>query len=425
MIYPKFIYGGNAMESIASICESIARILESRGFKVSTVKKHWRYWNKLSGYLEEKDLKSYDAKIGLDFLSDVYGITIFTGLDREDKWIVRSVQYLNDYLKSGVIFPATPRVSTIDSLTWTGEYLVSFKRYQTEKHNITQTTLDGYDKNIGKFLLYLESRNIASISKMTPKHVFNFCEIIAKQSEGVAHNIVCSLRVFLRYLYTTGIYGEDFSQKVPSFAYSRKSKLPSVLTSDEKRALVESIDRTDNVGKRDYAIILAALRLGLRSGDIRLLKFDNIHWEKNTIELVQQKTGNPLVLPLLEDVGQALIDYIRYARPNTDSPIIFQTFNAPINPLSAPAMSCIVKKYARKAAIDSSVERHLGPHLMRNTLASALLEENVPLPEISGILGHSTSRTTQEYYLRIDIKQLRRCALEAPPFSWDPIEEVF
>jgi site-specific recombinase XerD len=413
------------MESIANTCEKIAGILETRGFKVSTIKKYWRYWNRLSNYLEEKDLKSYSAKIGLHFLSDVYGITVFTGLDREDKWIVRSVQYLNDYRESGVVFPATPHISAIGSLTWTGKYLVLFKKHQAERHNITLSTLAGYDKNIGKFLLYLESGHIMSLSELTSKHIFKFCEIIVKQSEGMAHSISCSLRVFLRYLYTSNTHHEDFSRKVPSFAYTRKSKLPSVLTNDEKKTLIESIDRSNDVGKRDYAIILAASRLGLRSGDIGHLMFSNIHWEKNTIELVQQKTGNPLVLPLLEDVGQALIDYIRYARPHTDSPIIFQTSNAPITSLSAPALSSIVKKYARIAGIDSSPKRHLGPHIMRNTLASALLEEHVPLPEISGILGHVATRTTEEYYLRIDIKQLRRCALEAPSFSWEPVEEVF
>jgi integrase len=180
------------------------------------------------------------------------------------------------------------------------------------------------------------------------------------------------------------------SVKVPSFSYCRKSKLPSVLSDEEKKALISSIDRTGSVGKRDYAIILLATLLGLRSGDIRTLKFGDIHWDKNTIEIVMQKTGKPLILPLLEDVGCALIDYIKYARPITDNPIIFHTCNAPITPLSGSALSCIVKKYARKAAIDTVPARHLGPHIMRNTLASALMKENVPLPEISlGSAGFS------------------------------------
>jgi integrase len=201
--------------------------------------------------------------------------------------------------------------------------------------------------------------------------------------------------------------------------------LPSVLTAEEQDTLIKSIDRAGAVGKRDYAIILTALRLGLRSGDIRTLKFSDIHWERNTIEIVTQKTKSALTLPLLEDVGSALIDYIKNARPETDSPIIFQTHTAPTAPLSAPTMSSIVKRYAGKAGINTSPGRHLGPHLMRNTLASALLEANVPLPEISGILGHAQTRTTQQYYLRMEIPQLRRCALEAPPFSWEPKEEVF
>ena len=144
-----------------------------------------------------------------------------------------------------------------------------------------------------------------------------------------------------------------------------------------------------------------------------------------TIEIITQKTGESLTLPLLEDVGGALVDYIKYTRPVTDSQVIFQTCVAPIKPLSAPAVSAIVKSRAGKASINTAPGRRLGPHLLRNTLASALLAEQVPLAEIAGIRAHSTTQTTQRYYLRIDTKQLRMCALDVPPLSWEQPEEVF
>jgi len=273
--------------------------------------------------------------------------------------------------------------------------------------------------------LYLECQNVMDLSGVTIVQLHDCCKMIAKQSDGAAHNMACAIRVFLRYLHTEGVMREDLSGEIPSFAYRRQSKLPSALDAGEMAALLSSVDRASRVGKRDYAIILLACRLGLRSGDIRALRFSDIRWERNTIEIVTQKTGKPLALPLLDDVGQAIIDYAKYARPIVNSPVIFQTCNAPIGPLSAPAVSSIVKRYAGKAAIDTAPGRHPGPRLLRNTLASALLQENVPLPEISGILTHSDTRTTQEYYLRIDINQLKRCALDPPPFSWEPTEEVF
>jgi site-specific recombinase XerD len=289
---------------------------------------------------------------------------------------------------------------------------------------ISRKTLGSYDKYIGKFLLYLEGEQVAGLCEANRMHIIDFCKTAAKQNGGGAYNISCSLRVFLRYLHRIGIHREDLSLYVPSFTHQRLSKLPSILTNEEKESILKCIDRGNAMGKRDYAIILTAMRPGLRSADIRGLTFGNIHWERNPIEIVTQKTKSALTLPLLEDVGCAFIDYVKKVRPNTESPVIFQTHTAPTAPLSAPAVSGIVKKYAGKAGINTSPERRLGPHIMRNTLASALPEANVPLPEISGILGHSGTRTTQNYYLRIGIKQLQQCSLEPPLFSWEP-EEVF
>jgi site-specific recombinase XerD len=412
------------MERVRDACASIAGILKERGFKEATVEKYWRRWNDLLEYLSTKKLETYDAKTGLEYLSAIHGITVFKELDREEKWTVRAIEYLNDYLSMGVIYPGTPPVSTVNSLRRLGKYLQAFKNYQVERYQISRKTLENYDKYIGKFLLYLEGKKVAGLWDIKKTHIVDFCKTVAKQNEGTVYNMSCTLRVFLRFLQRSGIHREDFSLYVPSFTYKRSSKLPSVLTKEEKEVLIKSVDRTSAIGKRDYAIILTAMSLGLRSADIRGLTFGDIHWERNTIEIITQKTKSVLTLPLLEDVGRALIDYIQNARPNTNSLIIFQTHTAPIVPLSAPTVSCMVRKYAGKAGINTSPERRLGPHLMRNTLASALLEANVPVPEISGILGHSGTRTTQKYYLRIGIKQLKQCALEVPPFSWEP-KEVF
>jgi site-specific recombinase XerD len=412
------------MKRLRDACASIAGVLKERGFKESTIDKYWRRWNGLLEYLSTKKIKKYDAKAGLNYLSDIHGITVFKELDREKKWTVRAVEHLNDYLSMGVIYPNTPPVSTANSLKRLGGHLEAFKAYQVERHMISQKTLGSYDKHIGKFLLYLEGKKVAKLCDVEKMHIVDFCKMAAKQNGGDACNMTYALRVFLRYLHRSGAHSEDLSTTVPSFSRVRSSKLPSVLAKEEKEAILKCIDRSSAIGKRDYAIILTAMRLGLRFADIRGLAFSDIYWERNTIEIVTQKTKRALTLPLLEDVGSAFIDYIKHARPHTESPVIFQTHTAPTAPLSAPAVSGIVKRYAGKAGINTSPERRTCPHIMRNTLASALLEANVPLPEISGILGHSETRTTQSYYLRIGIKQLQQCALEPPPFSWDP-EEVF
>lgn len=403
---------------------SVKDKLLERGYRPSAIDHYQRCWNRLSSYMEDERCTNYTPQTGLSFLEDACGITMTDSLTKQQSLNARAIKLLNDFIETGTIFPASPKISASQSLKIFGYLLSDFKEYQAERFNMSFNTLNNYDGYVGRFLMYLEN-HISDISCLTPVQILDYCKSLAEYKEGMAHNASCSVRVFLRYLNTVGLVNADYSHKIPSFAYSRKSKLPAVFAKEEAEKMLNSINRSNAIGKRDYAIILIAWRLGLRSGDIRTLEFRHMHWESNTIELVMQKTGKTIVLPLLEDVGVAIIDYIKYARPIIESPVIFQTCSAPIKPISASGMSNIVKKAAGRASVNTAPHRPFGPHTLRSTVASAMLAEDVPLPVISGILGHSDTRTTQEYYLRIDKKQLQKCALDVPHFSWDPEEEVF
>lgn len=316
-----------------------------------------------------------------------------------------------------MIFPGNI-TSSADSLKHFQSVLDDYKKHQVVKCQISTKTIANYNKYLGKFLLYLEEHHVCSFQQITPSIILDYCNIFATYSTATTHNSLCSLRVFLRYLQQKGVMDDDYSRVVPSVPYRRASKIPFVFTVDEAKKMFQVIDRSSPIGKRDYAIMLIAYRLGLRSIDIRTMKFSNIHWEKNTIELVMHKTGKPIVLPLLEDVGRAIIDYLKYGRPVTDSDVIFLRHLSPIEPISGSGITSIVKRYVNKAGIESAPGYGQGPHAMRSSLASVLLAENVPLPVISEILGHSDTRTT-EIYLKIDINQLRKCGLEVPEFDWN------
>ena len=145
-------------------------------------------------------------------------------------------------------------------------------------------------------------------------------------------------------------------------------------------------------------------KLGLRSGNICNLKFENIDWEQSRISLVQHKTGRTLTLPLFEDVGLALIDYLKFGRPQCDSQHIFVRYRAPIEPFISRSIYPMVSSYIAKADLLVQGKKR-GPHALRHSLASRLLEENIPLPVISEILGHADTNTTA-VYLTIDIEKL-------------------
>jgi integrase len=164
-------------------------------------------------------------------------------------------------------------------------------------------------------------------------------------------------------------------------------------------------------------MLLLAIRLGLRIGDIRSLKKSSIDWDRNTINLKMAKTGQPIELPLLKDIGWAIIDYLQNGRPATNSECLFVRHRAPFNAIGGRgSFTKELHRYILKAGLNVPEGQRHGMHSLRSTLARNMLEIKSPLPIISEALGHQSVNTTS-IYLKIDIEGLRKCAL-------DP-EEVF
>jgi integrase len=176
--------------------------------------------------------------------------------------------------------------------------------------------------------------------------------------------------------------------------------------------LLGAIDRSSAKGKRDYAILLLACRLGLRAGDIRTLKLDNLRWEDSRIEITQSKTAAPLSLPLTEEVGEALIDYLRSGRPKTAHREVFLKLNPPFDPFGRNNnLHDVVTYWRQLAGITFRTPQKRGIHSLRHTLATRLLEHGTPFPTIAGILGHSRLESTR-IYAKADVEALRSVALD-------------
>jgi len=180
--------------------------------------------------------------------------------------------------------------------------------------------------------------------------------------------------------------------------------------------MLDSIDRNNPEGKRDYAILLLVTRLGLRASDIRNLRFGNLNWTRKIITITMFKTKRPLELPLLEDVGWSLIDYLKNGRPESKSDCVFIRHKAPYTGFSdGNTMYRMLSRRMHRAGISMKGQKH-GLHSLRSTLARQMLENGTPLPIISETLGHVSAQTTS-IYLKIDLNGLRNCLI-------DP-EEVF
>jgi site-specific recombinase XerD len=209
-------------------------------------------------------------------------------------------------------------------------------------------------------------------------------------------------RGFLTFLYEHGINKTDLSVCVPNPA--RPRSLPSVYSGEEASRMLSSVDRTTSLGKRDYAFLMIAAKLGVRSSDIVNLSFGDIDNTAKTIKVVQVKTNRPLRLVLNGDVEEAIDDYVKHGRPKAASDKIFLSSQAPYSPLTAGGGYVIVHKYMELAGI-ASLGRKRGPQALRQSYATALVTKGVPYSVVKEALGHEDPESAK-HYVRVDVNRV-------------------
>ncbi len=267
-----------------------------------------------------------------------------------------------------------------------------------------------YETLARQFLKYVQSEINQSIYGLQLIYVGRFIPYIAQSYQSASMRTVLSaLRSFLRFLYKEGLTKENLVLAVPSSS-SRRTTVVQTITEDEESRLLQSIDRTSSLGKRNYAMMLLAMRTGLRSIDITNLKLSSIDWWSKTIIIVQQKNGKALTLPLLPDVGNGLADYILNGRPRSSLPYIFLRSQSPHTKLSRSSCYAVSCSIMKEVGIRQSDSQRKGFHVFRHTVAARMLSQEISLPVISNTLGHG-SMNSSKVYLSTDGEHLKACAL--------------
>ena len=233
---------------------------------------------------------------------------------------------------------------------------------------------------VARFLQSADKQGIGCLLELKPPHIYAAFQE-ATDKDGFRKSVVS----FLRYAFRHDLARVDFSAVVPTV--TRHMPVPSVYTPEEVETLLASIDRTGQTGKRNYALVLIAARLGLRSCDIAALKFENILFDQDIIKIEQVKTKEPHVLPLLPEVRAALVDYIENERPTCDNDVVFlKTTKQRVGAMQPHSIYTIVSRAFETAQIESK-GRKRGPHALRASLATALLDEGNGYPAIQKRLG--------------------------------------
>ncbi len=398
--------------SYEELTNAASKYLEGLGRSKQTVTIYNWIWRKIKLYMDKNKIANCTSKTVADYLSFTFGKKSISDLTHHEKHCLRCALKLAQFAETSKMVLI---VNHSERVVLSGEIGRQMIQYIECKRSLrlNEKTLRSYSWYLYQFLKYLNECETFSTSFLSPLKIMKYAALLLPNAAGAKHLALSIIRNFLRYLYDEGKTQKDLSLVVPRDNYKKQPRLPSTYTKVEVRTIIESIDRSTSTGKRDYAILMLAVRLGLRASDISTLEFGHLLWSKNLISFKQFKTKEMVNLPLPADVGESLIDYIKYARPTSNDIHIFLEKGYPNNPIHTKAVSRIASNAILRSKVNVGDRKH-GSHSLRHTMASLLLEQKTSLPVISDLLGH-TSIQTSMCYLRIDTESLRQCALDVPP----------
>lgn len=289
-------------------------------------------------------------------------------------------------------------------------YNLCLKQFLEEQH-LCKGTIGELRSNILQFLYHLEHTGNCDFSNISPLDVKDYILGAAEKNKGGMSNVIYALRLFLNYLMAKSLVPKDFQSVLGKPARRKKRVLPC-FTHEEVETILGQIDTSTKQGKRDYAILLLAAHTGLRSIDIVNLRLADLDWINDRINIVQKKTGQPLVLPLETDTGNAIAEYILRARPDSTSEYVFLRIPAPFSKLDDGAsLNNILRKYLKSAGILRQPGDGRSFHALRRSMGTWMLESGIPLTTISQVLGHRRQDSAKQY-LFLDYGKLASCALD-------------
>lgn len=377
-------------------------------FRSSALSRHDKEFRRFCNYCTENGIQTYDVETGPRYFRSRFGLNIGDAnikLNRPQLDARNSIRFLDDIFQFGYALRYSHHDYTLPQkyANLLNEYLAWCQR-----NNNSAGTIDVKRTKIRQFLCFLDGRRII-LSNLTTADISDFMTTLCRYHRATIHVCSSALRNFLCYLHESGILEDDLSPSVPRPKIYVDENIPETWTPEEVRQLLAVIDRSNAIGKRDYAMLLLAVLLGMRAGDICALKFKNLDWRQKLITYTQQKTKKTNTLPLLPIIGDAIIDYLKNGRLDSDCDNVFIRHIHPYGEFqSSTSLSENLKRYMKYAGL--TVKKRKTAHSLRHTLASTLLYDGTPLMTISNILGHNCPKTTS-VYTKVDLPALRKCAL--------------
>ena len=391
---------GTKIGNLNQIREELNRRLIVMRYSEITIRHYMRVLGWIEDFLEGYGEKEYTKEMGQRFISEYrlqsnHAPTLFQ--------CARTVVRRIDEILEDKLFTPCFRESAVHCPP---RFVGCRDKYlqHLAKRGFRETTITSRKLYAGRLLARLPD-TVLILEELTAADLYQ----AFTQHEWPSVGFVTA-RSFLTFLFESDVTKTDLSVCVPN--PRRPRSLPSVYSKDEVSRLLSAVDRTTSMGKRDYAILMLAAHLGLRSSDIVNLSFSDIDHSAKTIDVVQVKTARPLTLVLNNDLEDAIIDYIQNGRPQSLRDKIFLGTQAPYAPLSAGAGYVVTRKYFDLAGV-KALGRKQGPQSLRQSYATALVAKGVPYAVVKEALGHEDPESAK-HYVRVDVKRLRTCAISVP-----------
>ena len=384
---------------LGSFADAYRERLTGRGYAPVTASKHVIHLGHLGHWLEVHGMGPADLtreRLG-QFVAARQALTGHRGCSLQG--LLPVLEILEE---RGVISaPRPPRpVSAAEVIAG------SFGCYLAAERGVSAATVGAYVPRARRFVAaYAPGGDVGAL---TPAIVTR--AVLAESaavSAASAQVFVRTLRAFLHFCFVEGLTGTDLATAALMMPGARRSCLPRGISSSDAGCLLRSCDRRTAGGRRDYAVILTLLRLGLRAGEVAGLRLEDIDWRSGEL-VVRGKADHADRLPLVAEVGEAIAAYLRHGRPPTARREVFLRALAPVAPLGRGGVSDIVLRACARAGIAP-----VRAHRLRHTVACESFAAGVSLPEIGEVLRHS-GRWSTATYARVDIRQLRQLALPWP-----------
>jgi site-specific recombinase XerD len=400
---------------IGPILEGYGVWLVKQGYSTERLQEHFKAAPRLARQLQRRDVRS---------LGDLTQARLRACLPKRaavDPNLMVLVRQLDRYCETEVSVYSPP------PLTALGERIAAYTVYLQEVRGVARSTYRNHRRTVTEFLTHLgygkAPRRLEALTALDLERFL--CAVGPRQTRASLQHVVAHLRGFLRYLASCGEIPVGLEWQIDTPRVYRGEQLPRALPWETVRGLLKTIDRTTAMGRRDYAILLLIATYGLRACEIVALTLDDVEWRAGRLRIPQQKTRGALWLPLTDEVGAALLDYLRRGRPvlgvrrqrvrfHGDPPPtcrhLFLRQRTPTRALKPTAVSMIFQHWSTRSGLRIPF---WGVHCLRHSYAVYLLRSGLPLKTIGDLLGHRRLESTC-VYIRLGVEDLREVALNPP-----------